>query len=192
MARKSLRFRLNGVTPLLVHNAARLANPCDDLAKELKRVSSKRKKTDSDFEEMARIEFIGSLYVNGEGEPVIPGTNLRAMLCEGAKAVKLGKLFKENIQIPFNSKIIYEGPGHYEQLWGDKRFIHAALVRVGTSKVMRTRPQFPVWSLETEVFFDDDNVRGDQILEVLRDCGRRGMLGDWRGTFGHFEASMTE
>jgi hypothetical protein len=49
----------------------------------MKRVSGKRAKTDADFEELARLEFLGGLYLHN-GEPCLPGEVIEAALVEAA------------------------------------------------------------------------------------------------------------
>ena len=56
----------------------------------MKEISSKRKKVDADIEEMAKIEFCGSLYMAKEG-PVIPGMMVEAAVRGGAKKTREGK-----------------------------------------------------------------------------------------------------
>jgi len=190
MARKNLKFRLTGKSPLLMHNANRLANPLDDLSKEIKKVSSKRKKLDADHERMAELEFVGSLYVmkdnKGNTIPCVPGRIVWAMLRDGAKAVRMGKVFQESVYCYNNFPLEYKGPKSPEELWANPEFRNATLVVVNRAKIMRTRPQFPEWACTIEVEYDEEQVRADQIEEVLKECGRRGMLMDWKGQYGHF------
>lgn len=58
---KILKFRFESVSPLLQHDD-KMANPFNDYTKRMKAISSKRKKTDDDLMEMARIEWMASLY----------------------------------------------------------------------------------------------------------------------------------
>ena len=78
-----MRYRLQSSAPLLMHNG-QTANPLHPLAKKLKQVSSKRTKTDADYEEMARIEFLAGLYMAEDG-PVLPEHVIDAMLIAAAK-----------------------------------------------------------------------------------------------------------
>jgi hypothetical protein len=55
MAYQTLRFKLISVAPLLCHNG-QLADPLNDIARQMKKISSKREKTDTDLEELARLE----------------------------------------------------------------------------------------------------------------------------------------
>ena len=57
---KIQKFRFESVSPLLQHDD-KMANPFNDYTKRMKAISSKRKKTDDDLMEMARIEWMASL-----------------------------------------------------------------------------------------------------------------------------------
>ena len=41
----------------------------DEFAKAMQKVSKKRNKTDADHERLANLEFLGSLWLGGEGKP---------------------------------------------------------------------------------------------------------------------------
>ncbi len=51
---KTATYTIRGTTPMLMHSE-RLANPFDPLTKEIKAISGKRKKTEDDLLEMARL-----------------------------------------------------------------------------------------------------------------------------------------
>jgi hypothetical protein len=68
MAWKTLTYRITGDAPLIMHNGA-LANPLSAASKALKQVTSKKKKTDADFERMAEIEFKAGLYMDEDSGP---------------------------------------------------------------------------------------------------------------------------
>ena len=52
----SLTFRCVGIAPLLMHNGS-LANPLNPKVKEMKEITSLRKKTDENHLELQRLEF---------------------------------------------------------------------------------------------------------------------------------------
>ena len=89
MSYRTIRFRITGVAPLVMHNG-QLANPLNPFAKALSRVSGKRKKTEADYEELARIEFLGGLYVGDDG-PCIPGEVIEGALFRAAKKMRRGE-----------------------------------------------------------------------------------------------------
>lgn len=60
---KTLVIDMMGKTPLLTHNS-QLSDPLNPWSKKLKSITSKKKKTDADHEEAARIEWKGGLYLD--------------------------------------------------------------------------------------------------------------------------------
>ena len=74
MAWQKVSYKLTSDCPMIVHNG-QTADPLNRFAKELKQVTGKRKKVDSDYEELARIEFYAGLYMGKDG-PIIPATNI--------------------------------------------------------------------------------------------------------------------
>ena len=70
MAWQTLKYKLTSSSDMLLHNG-QMANPLNKWAKLSRQISSKRAKTDADYEEMARIEFFASLYMAADG-PVLP------------------------------------------------------------------------------------------------------------------------
>jgi hypothetical protein len=73
-----------------MHNG-RLCDPTYDITKKMKVISGKRDKTEADFEQMARLEFMGSLYVYNK-KLIIPTEVFEATLVAGAKKTKSGKI----------------------------------------------------------------------------------------------------
>jgi hypothetical protein len=186
MSYHRLNFRLTGVSPLVMHNG-RLANPLDPMAKALKAVSGKRAKTDADFEEMARIEFLGGLYVGDDG-PCIPGELIEALLIAAAKKSKRGPQAKAGLLSDGNHRLSYDGPREAAELWADAKFRLVAGVRVGQARVMRTRPVFRDWSAEIFVDYLPGQLNPAEVAEMVRTAGEIVGLGDWRPRFGRFTA----
>ncbi|EIM25758.1 hypothetical protein [Microvirga lotononidis] len=186
MQYQNLKFRLTGVSPLICHNG-QLADPLNSIAKEMKKVSSKRAKTDADFEELARLEFFGGLYLDN-GEPVIPGEIVEAALVEAARKQKKGQQAKAGILSVGNFPIEYEGPRTVNELWADDRFRLTVGVKVQRNKVMRTRPIFRDWSCEISIDFLPGQLNRSEVEEMVRTAGTVVGIGDWRPKFGRFMA----
>lgn len=184
MSYQRLNFRLTGASPLVMHNG-RLANPLDPMAKALKRVSGKRAKTDADHEEMARIEFLGGLYMGADG-PCIPGELIEAALIAAAKKSKRGAQAKVGLLSDGLHPLEYDGPREPDALWADEKFRLVAGVRVGQARVMRTRPIFRDWSAEIFVDFLPGQLNRGEVAEMVRMAGEIIGLGDWRPRFGRF------
>ncbi len=99
-----MEVTIEGVSPLLMHNG-QTADPLNKFSKELKAVSSKRKKTDEDYAEMSRIEWHAGLYVDKHGFIVLPSEALEAAIGDGAKKSKLGKAFKSAVFIDCDARL---------------------------------------------------------------------------------------
>lgn len=186
------RFRMTcvGTKPLLMHNA-RLSNPLDEVAKAMKRITAKRIKTDEDHEELARLEHMGGLYFDPEIGPYMPGQNFERCLVDAARITKSGKKIERGVFVDTDvNPISYDGPRDIDGLWKDENFRHAASVKVGTSRVTRTRPQFRSWAVEAEGEYDPTVVSLVELGEIATTAGLMIGLGDWRPRFGRFEATV--
>jgi len=189
MAWKTLRFKVTGDAPLIMHNGS-LANPLSQGAKQLKQVTSKKKKTDADFERMAEIEFKAGLYIDEDRGPVIPGENIEATIYNAAKITKEGKIAKSACFVPKAAVLQYDGPRDADGLWQDERFRNCVGVKVGMSRIMRTRPIFNEWSAVIEVEFEDSVVNQEQVERWVHSAGTQVGLCDWRPRCGRFTAEV--
>lgn len=186
------RFRLTcvGTEPLLMHNA-RLANPLDEVAKLMKRTTAKRTKTEEDYEELARLEHWGGLYFDEQLGPFLPGQNFERCLVDAARITKSGKKIERGVFIESNvNPVGYDGPRTIELLWKDENFRHMASVKVGMSRVMRTRPMFRNWSVYADGQYDAAVINLDELREIAGTAGRMIGLGDWRPRFGRFTVTI--
>jgi hypothetical protein len=181
-----------GVSPLIVHNG-QTADPLNKFSKAIKEISSKRKKSDADYGEMARIEYTAALYLHPEKGVVMPADNILATIIGGAKLSKLGKQFASSLFIPESDiKLVYKGPTTPETLFANPNFIFVRPVKVGTSKVMRTRPIFREWSLEFELEFDSEVLNQREVAEAMDAAGLRVGLCEWRPRYGRFNVEISK
>jgi hypothetical protein len=191
---------IEGFRPLVMHNG-RLADPLNEHTKALKAIAHKRNKTDDDVIELARIEFIGGLYYDEKEGPVLPVDNLSACLLEGAKMRKNGPVFSTCVEVlpgtlgsgdTFGYKLQYKGPRDTESLWASEHHRLTKGVRVGQSKVMRTRPKFDKWACSFQIEVLDDGPTKEVIEEALNDAGRAKGIGDWTPRYGRFTVKQLE
>lgn len=179
-----------GMSPLLMHNA-RLVDPLDTVVKEIRKVSSKMKKTDDDHAEIAHLEWIGGIYFQAEVGPFVPAPNLQKSLVEGARLSKDGKKIERGVLIEtMMIPVEYDGPRDLDTLYADKRFVHRAPVKVTTSRVMRTRPVFPRWSLTTTGMYDGSVINLEDLRKAAQTAGAMIGLGDGRPTYGRFACTL--
>jgi hypothetical protein len=181
---------ITGTSPLLMHSA-RLSDPLDDATRALSKVHGKRKKTEDDHRELARLEHLGSLYFDESLGPFVPGANIEACLFRGASKYKLMSALKSAMLIPEEvNPLVYKGPRSVVGLWEDKTFVHRASVKVGTNRVIRTRPVFTRWALTAAGSLDTEVIDPDSFEQIVETSGRLIGLGDWRPRFGRFEAEV--
>lgn len=179
-----------GTAPLLMHNS-RLANPLDPAAKALKKVTGKRNKTDEDHAEMARLEFLGGLYIDPDIGPFIPGENIWRCLWDAAKKYKMGVKVKEGVFVTTDiNPLSYTGPREATKLWADENFRHMASVKVGTSRTMRCRPHFQEWRVAADGVLDPSLLEPSDLESIAETAGSLIGLGDWRPRFGRFVAEV--
>lgn len=179
-----MEVKLLGRTPLLMHNG-QLADPLNQYTKALKEVSSKRKKSDEDHEELARIEVLGGLYLDEDNEPCIPGELLEACIVEGAKKFKKGKVAKGCVICDGNFKLWYEGPRDPESIAEDPSMILRIGVRVMSARVMRSRARFKQWETTATIQYDSSICNDRDIVQWLEAAGDVG-IGDFRPKYGRF------
>lgn len=186
MAWETLRYNLISSCPMIMHNG-QTADPLNKFAKALKKVSSKRVKTDADYEEMARIEFIAGLYISADG-PVLPTHVIDATVVNAAKKSKEGTLAKSSVFCFTHSVLQYDGPRSADELWQDERFRKVSIVRVGQARVARTRPVFDAWQCVVELQVENTLVNPSRVDEWMFVAGTQVGFCDWRPQFGRFQA----
>lgn len=183
---EKLTFKLTGVRPLLMHNS-RLADPTDELVRELKLLTGKRKKTDEDLDAIKWLEWAGGLYLDGDGKISIPADMILATIIAGARKLKEGKNAEAGVfdDAPF-FPLKHDGPNDPAKLKGDKRFCDYRSVRNQANRVMRARPIFRNWSTTVTVMCDPEIINPRTVTEALTIAGERIGIGDYRPRYGRF------
>jgi len=182
-------FKIVGTSPIIIHSD-KTANPMNEFTKQLKTFTSKRKKTEEDIEAVSRIEFLASLYYEN-GNYVIPSANIEATMLASAKQNRNGTLLKQAVTIindgTFDFKDKNVSP---DKLWNLGKYTDIRTVKVGTSKVMRTRPIFKEWASEFDVYYDDAKLNRDEVVSILENAGKYVGLGDYRPRYGRFSVEV--
>jgi len=186
---ETIKARLVGDAPLIMQ-ADTLADPLNELTKQYKELTGKRKKTDLDHQGMADIEFRGGLYINGDG-PFVPSDYIFKTLVEAARMNKEGKNVERGVFIPADSfPIQYQGPRDIKSLLADRKFHYRKTVVVGKARTIRVRPIFREWALDVEIIFDPDITNRANTLSALDRAGKYIGIGNRRpnkgGNFGRF------
>ena len=189
-----VQIRLQGVSPLLCHNG-QTADPRNTYSKAIKAVSGKRKKTDADYDEMARLEWLAGLY-RVDGDLVIPDYVIESAMIKGAMKskrgpqAKCGLFFTEHASLDFDGKPKEIDDDKLAEMFAGGKFTHTIGVKVGQAKVMRTRPIFRNWSITISAQYDPDVLNMQEVEEFATDAGKLVGIGDWRPKHGRFTAKV--
>lgn len=190
MARFSIT--LTGTTPLLMHNP-RLADPEDEITREVATLTGKRKKTDEDRRAIGRLEWFGGLYLGDNGRPVMPTANVRKCIIEAGKTRKLGKQIGRAASfVEFMTPLIYDGPKDMDALYARPEFRHrATVVNNGKGRIVRVRPKFSAWSITTSIELLEDMLNPSELSDIASLAGLIEGLGDNRvNGFGRFSCTV--
>lgn len=191
----ALKIECTGISPILMR-ADRASDPLSKEARWLSEVSAKRRKTEAEIVELARREFHCNLYLDPTGRPTIPIENVHSCLYASAKRRREGPLFAGSLAVT-SARFEYDGPDEPDALWKEQeKFVDRRSVKVGTSRVFRTRPIFPAWSLTVTAEHDPEVADLFHIRQWAVIAGARIGLGDYRpqrgGLFGRFEATVID
>lgn len=182
----------DGKTPLLMHNP-RMVDPNFEINREIKSITSKRKKTDEDLKRIEELEWWGGLYTEGEGHDMVlvqPTAKVRKCLIGAARISKEGKQVERALSfLDLNVPLLHDGPKDLKKMYKDVRFTSRLAVRVGQARVMRVRPSFYPWRLVLKgVFIEDAGLNWDAFERIVALAGQVEGIGDNRvngyGRFG--------
>ena len=193
------RFRLDGISPILMHNGAAGLDGRSPISREIAAITAKRgvNRTEADEERLRELECQRSLWLDGNGAPTIPATAIRSAIETGARRRKQGSLVRGGLVV-LDTTFDYNREQYgtsLEELGSTAQFTVPVVVQ--RNRIARTRAKFETpWSCTVEVDVDENLVGRDQLQEWLDIAGRQIGLGDWRpeksGTFGRFIAASIE
>jgi hypothetical protein len=192
---KQMTFELIGVTPLMMHNG-RLANPFDEITRQIKEITSKRKKSDSDQEQLFRLEFEGSLYCDSQIGPYVPSENIESFINDGARLKRRGKDTERAVRVAGDkNKLIYKGPRTPEELFGKRsEFVDVRMIVNPSTggRSMRCRPIFREWSVVFEVLYREEMIDTDDLKGWVEDSGKYNGLLEMRPRMGQCTAKVID
>lgn len=183
----TVRVRIEGVSPLLMHNA-QLVDATNEWTLKIKALTSKHhsKKTDEDALELHRLEFMGGLYFDDDIGPYVPCVNVEGAIRDAARAKSKGKSVTAGVQVePDKVPLIYDGPRNRDELYKGG-FFDARVVKLKGAAVIRVRPRFERWGLEFVIMVFTDVINVSDVQWALSEAGRVKGLGDFRPKFGRF------
>jgi len=170
-----------------MHSGA-LADPLNDNVKQLKKISSKRDKTDSDFEQMAKLEFIGSLY-SENNKAIIPTEIIEANIVAAARKTKKGKVMLSAIFATKNTILNFQGEQDLIKRFDNSEYRYTVSVCIQRARIMRTRPIFRNWSANIEIEYDNEQINLSELKDIIKTSGDVGIM-DYRPKFGRFKVEF--
>lgn len=201
---ETIKATLTGKAPILLHNG-HLVDPRNVFTREIDSAQKAYKKTKSDaaFDALAAIEWLGCLYTTEpivfrrEGNKVlvendslicIDGEMLTRCLVQSAGRREVAA-FKAGVFCDGMFQLKVDGKGATtRRCFLDPRYQYTRPAKIGTSKIMRTRPRFDAWSVDVEVSFLPELVTRRDVEDALQRAGSIKGIGDWRPRFGRFTA----
>ena len=187
----NITIRLQGTSPLLMHNP-QMVDPEFEINRQIKALTTKRKKTDEDLRQIERLEWYGGLYVSNGGQPagvVQPTAKLRKCLINTARISKQGKMIERALSFAeLYVPLVYDGPKDIDELYTDKRFRSRLSVGVGNKRIMRVRPQFNPWAMSVNgLFIEDAGLNINEFKAIVDLAGLVEGIGDNRvNGYGRF------
>lgn len=185
---KNLKYQIEGIATLLMHSDV-TANPLHHFTKELKSLTGKRKKTDEDYEKIARVEFIASLYYKKDSGYYMPAKNVDATLLASAKMFKQGVLWKQAAFVENDSPFIFpQNMLPPDDLYDYENGLYRDMqtVKIGQAKTVRCRPAFNVWDFQISLIIDEAKLNEREVDQIVENAGKYVGICDYRPRYGKF------
>ena len=191
------KFRIEGLTSLLMCNGLNASNPRAEINQTIKEITSKRIKADADLIRLAELKCESSIWWGRDGKPEIPARVFRAAIEAAAKKSKEGPGVREGL-IVAGVLFEYETKKYgvtLEELCVSTQ--HTVDGVMSGRRVPVTRAEFKCpWAADVEVETDETLVDGNRLKAWIELAGRRLGIGAWRpaksGQFGTFKLTSFE
>lgn len=181
--------------PLIQHGTAGM-DPDNPGAQELTKLAKKRgsNRTDADQARMRELEAVLSVWERG-GQVTIIAPAIRGTIEGAARTLKQGAQVRRGLRVGFAVDFEHNVAGaDFREVAVNAKW--TTDVKVGQSRIMRTRAKFDDWAAEFTVSVDDEQVDKSQLASWLDIAGRQIGIGDWRpdksGFFGTFDVASIE
>lgn len=189
---KNLKVTWKGTTPLIMHSC-QCVNPLHPISKELKKYTSKKKKTEEDLIKISDLEWEAGAYWKDDLGLYVPAENVEATLINGAKANRKGSDIEKycdvtDLYIPFD----YGENLTKEELIANYEYRDTRVMTVMRNKIMRTRPRFDQWKIVFNLRFDEQKIDIETIVNAMEYAGQYVGLCDSRPKYGKFVALIEE
>lgn len=189
---KTIKCEFHGLSPMIMHSC-QCVNPLHPISLEMKKITSKRKKTEEDIIKLSDLEWEAGLYWNKDVGVYVPAENIEATIRETAKSKKLGKHFQKGFMV--QDMMIPLDIGEdltKEEMCADVRFRDVRPMKVQQARVLRTRPRFNMWNITFTAAYDENILNFNDVVNAIEYGGQYVGLCDSRPKYGKFSAKITE
>lgn len=189
---KNLKVTWKGISPLIMHSC-QCVNPLHPISREMKKYTSKKKKTEEDLVKIADLEWeAGAYWIDGVGL-YIPSENVEATLINGGKANRKGTDIQKYVNVADPIIPFFYGENlTKEELIKDYRYRDSRIMTVQRSRIVRTRPRFNQWYIVFNLLYNEEKIDLDTILDAMNYAGLYVGLCDSRPRYGQFVATVEE
>jgi hypothetical protein len=172
-----LKLKVKFLTPCAMQDAARITNPLDPDRQRLKRFTSKRKKTESDYEEIKKASWFLALCLKDE-KLVAPSRWLKKAILERAKLEKNGETFTRALVSIGDAELKVPGEKTLEQMYKDKNslFSYERPESRSGGLVYAISPIFPDAFFETTIEFNEELMDEETLRRYILSGLRLGAL----------------
>lgn len=200
---QTIKVTIKGIAPILLHNGE-LVDPRNPFTKEIDAAQKtyKKAKSDSSFEALAKLEWLGGCYtetpivfnrdgnkVGVENDPAIGinGDMLERCIIKAAGRKEVAAFKAGLICEGFFPMLVSGKKMTVKRGFGERAYSFTRPAKIGASKIMRTRPRFDDWTVDCLVTFNEDLISERDVTDALKRAGSTIGIGDWRPRFGRFQ-----
>ena len=186
---ESLSFKVEGMDTILLANP-QTVDPFNEFSRKKSVLTSKRKKTDDDLNEIRDIEVQSKLYFDQSLGVYIPTTWLTSAIAGNSWVqAKIKKAEIRSGVFPTTSrlKLHYAGMEKVKSLKDVSRnpeFIKTMLLKQGQVRIAKCAPEFRDWFFEGEMDYDPRVIDRSCLIGLLEYAASYGGFGDFRPTYG--------
>lgn len=208
---KKINVRVVSDGTILLH-ANTGANEFDPITMAIKKISSKKTKTEEEKLLMRDLEWVSGIYhddkysmaeVLCKKEPTepfknegiyIPAENFERAIKEALKLSKKGKNCEAKFSLIENKVYIdFGGPKDIRKIFENPRYRDDRVVTVnGKSKIVRCRPRFERWEADFSIRYRPDYIDAEDLISALNTAGQIMGVGDYRPRYGRFSVEILE
>ena len=189
---KNLKVTWKGISPLIMHSC-KCVNPLHPISREMKKYTSKKKKTEDDLLKIADLEWESGVYWLDDIGLYIPSENVEATLINGGKANKKGTDIQKYVNITDPIIPFFYGENlTKKELISDYRYRDTRIMTVQRARIVRTRPRFNQWYIVFNLSYNEEKIDLDTIMNAMSYAGSYVGLCDSRPKYGKFCATIEE